>query len=691
MRTSKSLAVFCFDLLFFAFGAGLLFASLATPAFAYVDPSVMTYTIQALAGVAVALSAVIGVAWRRLRRVVLKFLKVDESAGKTVETRVSEVDATSHPDYAMSAPTTLREPTGGAFDGAPLTWPKRFGIALLAMAFFMFTLFVAPSFELVDGNTDSLFFTIRDVWALLVGSAFVIGSVIALAISCARGKAYDVLVAIVFALGVAGFVQALLLNGGLPVADGREVAWASFSSKMIIGVIVWTTLVAVAVAVVVRAPALGRLSLASVAVVLILVQGISIARPIKHAVFGTPSDYMVTKAGLFEVSGKSNVVVFCIDTVDTQEFDCVLEQYPDTLEGYEGFTYFRNSVGSMIPTAYGVPFLVSGQMLQGGEDYQHYIDTRFTRSSFVSDMRAQNYSVSLYADCLYSDKQIVGDQTVNIKSSSDRRVDAFGTVSILYKVALYRNAPWVAKPMFWYYTDDMNQAVLGGSASGTGPESDASSPYVLDDGAYYRELCERGLTVSEDTESDGAFKFIHLNGAHVPFTYDEEMNQPEGGTDMVRQTRGTFTILQRYFDELKRLGAYDDTTIIVTADHGYWNSGIHGSPVNKRADGLTNPVSPICLVKPAGATGPLKVSEAPVSHIDFQPTVLQAMGGDGSAYGEGTTYFDIPENADRPRYFVDEIYDGVQETQMNEWVINGDALDFSNWSLTGKVWMQGDL
>lgn len=67
------------------------------------------------------------------------------------------------------------------------------------------------------------------------------------------------------------------------------------------------------------------------------------------------------------------------------------------------------------------------------------------------------------------------------------------------------------------------------------------------------------------------------------------------------------------------------------------------------------------------------------------------MGGDGSAYGEGTSYFDISENADRPRYFVDEIYDGVQETQMNEWVINGDALDFSNWSLTGKVWMQGDL
>lgn len=689
MRTSKRLAVFCFDLLFFAFGAGLLFASLATPAFAYVDPSVMTYTIQALAGVAVALSAVIGVAWRRLRRVVLKFLKVDENAGKTVETRVSEVDAAACPDQSISEPSTLKKPTGGAYQGVPLSWPKRFGVALLAMAFFMFTFFIAAPFDLVDGNKESLFFSIHDVWLILVVFAFVTGSIVALLISCLRGKAFDVLVAVIFALGVAGFVQALLLNVGLPTADGHEVVWSNYSANMVVGVVIWLAIVAAAVFFVVKAPSLGRFSFMALAVFLILVQGIAIARPIKHAIFGT-SDYVVTKEGLFEVSGKSNVIVFVIDTVDTQEFDCVLQQYPDVLDGYDGFTYFRNSVGSMIPTAYGVPFLVSGQMLQGDEDYQTYLDSRFTNSTFVSDMRAQNYTVSLYADCLYSDKQIVGDQTVNIKATNARDIDPVGTIKILYKVALYRNAPWITKPAFWYYTDDMNQDVLN-SGSDTSGENDSITPYVLDDGAYYRELCERGLTVSDDAGSDGAFKFIHLNGAHVPFTYDEEMGQPDGGTDMVRQTRGTFTILSEYLDDLKELGLYDDATIIVTADHGYWNSGIHGSYVDKRADGLTNPISPICLVKPAGATGSYKVSEAPVSHIDFQPTVLQAMGGDGSAYGEGTSYFDIHENADRPRYFVDEIYDGVQETQMNEWVINGDALDFSNWSLTGKVWMQGDL
>ena len=56
--------------------------ALAAFAWAYVDPSVMTYTIQALAGVAVALSAVAGVAFRRGRRIVYQLLDIDEDARK---------------------------------------------------------------------------------------------------------------------------------------------------------------------------------------------------------------------------------------------------------------------------------------------------------------------------------------------------------------------------------------------------------------------------------------------------------------------------------------------------------------------------------------------------------------------------------------------------------------------------------
>ena len=55
---------------------------------AYVDPSVMSYTVQAIAGVAIALGVVFGVVWRRVKKGANKVLKRDENAGKEVEEEV---------------------------------------------------------------------------------------------------------------------------------------------------------------------------------------------------------------------------------------------------------------------------------------------------------------------------------------------------------------------------------------------------------------------------------------------------------------------------------------------------------------------------------------------------------------------------------------------------------------------------
>ena len=52
---------------------------------AYLDPSVMTYAIQAIAGVAIAVGAVVGIYWRRAKRKVQDKLGIDENAKKEVE------------------------------------------------------------------------------------------------------------------------------------------------------------------------------------------------------------------------------------------------------------------------------------------------------------------------------------------------------------------------------------------------------------------------------------------------------------------------------------------------------------------------------------------------------------------------------------------------------------------------------
>lgn len=71
-----------------------LFSS-AYLAFAYIDPSVMTYTIQIIAGAVIAVGAVVGVVIRNAGKKAQKILKIDENAKKEVEEEVIEIDPDS--------------------------------------------------------------------------------------------------------------------------------------------------------------------------------------------------------------------------------------------------------------------------------------------------------------------------------------------------------------------------------------------------------------------------------------------------------------------------------------------------------------------------------------------------------------------------------------------------------------------
>lgn len=52
---------------------------------AYIDPSVMTYVIQAVAGVVIAVGAVVGIYFRRAKKKVNEKLGIDENRNKEVE------------------------------------------------------------------------------------------------------------------------------------------------------------------------------------------------------------------------------------------------------------------------------------------------------------------------------------------------------------------------------------------------------------------------------------------------------------------------------------------------------------------------------------------------------------------------------------------------------------------------------
>lgn len=62
------------------------------PCVAYIDPSVMTYAIQAGAGIVIAIGTVATLAWRKAKKKVSEKLNIDEFSTKEVEEEVKIVD-----------------------------------------------------------------------------------------------------------------------------------------------------------------------------------------------------------------------------------------------------------------------------------------------------------------------------------------------------------------------------------------------------------------------------------------------------------------------------------------------------------------------------------------------------------------------------------------------------------------------
>lgn len=700
-------------------GAGLVFAVLflqgcfPASAWAYIDPSVMTYTIQAVAGVAVAISAVVGVLFRRGRRKIEWLLDIDGDAKLIREGDVHRVvpqeaprEPLEEPEMAL-ADEVSQKGKSRFFDrsaGGP-PWKQRCVFGTIVALFFVFTIFFVSPIEIVEGSSSSLVFGVGELWGLLVLPALGMVVFIAAILTALRGRAFAVALAVVFALGLCAYIQALVLNGGLPAADGATIFWGDYMAMQVVSTILWVAILAICIVYGLHRRRRGQGIAVLLSGFLVVVQAVglvSLALPSGSAsTMDEPRDIparssdrrpasqevVTTEEGLYALDEENNVILFVLDTFDDAYLRRIEKQDPALLDEFTGFTAYRNCTGSMIPTRFAVPQMLTGQMPQEGEAFSVYKAERYNRGTFLDSLAQANYSIGLYTDALTVgelpiwEQRAVTDKTINIHGLDGGGVNWQGALYSLYQMALYRDAPWSLKWAFWYYTDQINAALVAFDPAAAPEET----IYVIDDPRYFGRLKSIGLSVDANDSFDGAFRFIHLLGSHYPFSYDENGEfLGEDESDVFRQTRGAVAIVSEYLRQMKSLGLYDDATIIVTADHGYWTI---------TEEGIKQPSNPVMFVKPLEsaeeAAKPLVTDDKPVSSLDLQATILDAMGLDWSEYANREAYpgFSMlgPIDQGRKRYYLttDSLPD-LTETRFREYLIDGDARDFSHWTETGR-------
>ena len=299
--------------------------------------------------------------------------------------------------------------------------------------------------------------------------------------------------------------------------------------------------------------------------------------------FEITKDYTLLGNEQFVAGKDGNIIVIVLDTYSNSFFNDLLSENKDAAKGLEDFVYYDNYDCCFVGT---YPSMV---MMLTGYEYNNEVTIGQWFSDAWKSKRGRDFFKTLkqkgYESYFYS----VAPVNCGLKS------EALGLFKNYVKNSKYKGKVVKQKTSQNFYT-----AVKSG-----------------------------GVT----TKPGKRFIIQHLHGLHTPYTVDAKGN-PKKGASLAEAADGWITITKAYLEALKKAGVYDNSTIIITADHG---------PKNVKE------IQPIFLIKLAGETGKkMKRTNAPVSHREFQATILHCAGVEKSKL-PSKTIFDFEEDEDRER------------------------------------------
>ncbi len=336
----------------------------------------------------------------------------------------------------------------------------------------------------------------------------------------------------------------------------------------------------------------------------------------------------------YTVSKNENIIVFVMDAVDNAYLETILSESPEYFEGYKDYTLYTNTC-----SVYDATLLSLSQMFAGAEfdntlsAEEWYTKTWNSKKAnlFYEKFHKANYKVNAYNFNTYDACNFNGkfdnyifptDSNQQIKVKFDHKKQFL----CLSDYGLYRAVPL-------YFKDSLNKYLY-------------DTKTVIDSGkkiTYYDSDFNGSLHLQLSKSNQNYFIIQHLFGTHP--------GSPSPQGDYIEETKYILTMLNDFNNQLKKLGVYDNTTIIITSDHGEHND----------IDDYEKAALPIFMIKEKNHHNEkMAISNAPIYHEDIMSTLLVAAGlynSETDAEFFGPSIYDFDEDSVRMRTWYDRASD----------------------------------
>lgn len=504
---------------------------------------------------------------------------------------------------------------------------------IMNVIFLVFTLCIYAPLELYLSNYREFWFSLS-LFVYIPLALGIIGVVIAIIIGYfLQGRLLILYEALLFGFGINVYIQGNFLNLKIGVMNGADIAWNQYHKNFVINAVIWGIIFLVILISAFKATTYFRKFSFYLSTLFTLTQLVSLMVLLYPYVSSDnleqKKSYFISDEGLYELGEDENVVVFLCDMLDDSWFRKVMEYYPEIETELDGFTYFSNFSGSYSTTTYSLSHLSTGKYFYNEKPRYTWIEEVSDERIYFDELMDNGYNLGIYTNLYRNFPSRIIEEAENYEYASEKISNKLHFTYDIYQLVMCKYFPNVIKPYIWM----------------TGSEFNYWKQYDSDHNAYNGDfeniffkngLDENGLSISGNAKQ---YKFIHLMGSHYPFDIDANAYPVDPDNNYVSGpecARGVLRIINSYLENMKQIGCYDNTSVIIMADHGYYEDGY-----------ITNPV---LLVKPKASRGELIINTAPVCQGDFAATVLELADIDfTSSYGKSV--FDFKTGENRERFF----------------------------------------
>lgn len=486
--------------------------------------------------------------------------------------------------------------------------------ALPLCLFFALTLALFAATQMVCDNQEEFWFT----WAQMAPGVVRVGlwvwGALTLLLAVLPRRAFPWGQGVLLGLGVAALLQGNGLNADYGALNGQAIAWGEYTVYGLINTALWAGILFICLSL----RQWKRFGALCVVLPCLLAVGEGGWIAYRAAQAPTPqTETYLSQAGLYTVGTEENLLVLVLDSVDADQFAQALAEDPDLSRRLEGFTWYRNAMGLSDPTKYGLPALLTGQAYTQPVDYAGFIAAAYADAPLYTMLAGDVWDARFFTDSRYVslDAGVVD----NLAREELAVNDPAGLTRDLLRLCAFRYAPHFLKPQLWMYS---NVFLPYAQAQG-------EPVYEVTDPAFDARLREEGLEATVER----AFRLIHLTGMHPPYTMDADCQYQAQGVTAQEQMRGCLRLAEDYLEQLRALGVYDRSAVLILADHG--TDTVH---------------QPLLLLKRPGDTGEMAVNDAPVSYADLPATYVALLTGAQA----GTELWSIPQGQARTRLYYHE-------------------------------------